>query len=170
MAKKTKKKAKNKKNGKGLTKAKEKPFGYVFGRPTKYRPEMCNLTEYLKHCKKEEDLPSIVGYAVFLGVCKDTMFEWGKTYKNFSDSLKDLKAIEEGKLLKNGLNGDWKSAIVKLILSSNHGYVERLDTTTLGAKIQAEALTIDQIKERLAAAEAEGLNGLDGRSISGGWQ
>jgi len=167
MAKKTKKKAKNKKNGKtqGAT---EKPFGYVFGRPTKYRPEYCDLTKYLAHCEKKNYLPSKCGLSAYLGVDEDTLTSWGKKYPDFLGALKIVMVIEKRTLTDKGLLGLYNSTIAKLILSANHGLMERLDTTTGGEKIQQEQLTIEQIKERIAAVEAVGLDGMDVRSINGG--
>jgi hypothetical protein len=162
---KAKKKAKNKKNCKCLT---EKPFGYVFGRPTKYLPEYCDLKPYLEYCKKKKELPSQCGYAVFLSVAENTVIGWGKDNPDFLRSLSDLKTIEKQCLMNNGLTGDWNSTITKLILSANHGLVERLDTTSGGEKICSEPLTIEQMKERFTAAESQGLSGLDSRSICGG--
>ena len=147
-----------------------KPVGYVFGRPTKYKPGYCDLTLYLAHCKGENELPSKCGYAVFLSVDKHTLNEWGKKYADFSTSLGKLLAIEQELLIENGLDGTWKSAIVKLILSSNHGFVERIDQTTGGDKTQQEPLTLEQMKARIEAAEAQGLSGIDYRSIRGGGQ
>ena len=147
-----------------------KPVGYVFGRPTKYKPEYCNLEAYLGYCKGNNKLPSKCGYAVFLNIAKDIINEWGKSYPDFSASLSRLLMIEQECLIGNGLDGSWKSVIVKLILSSNHGFVERIDQTTGGEKIQQEPLSLEDMKARIAAAEAVGLSGLDHRSISGGGQ
>jgi len=147
-----------------------KPAGYVFGRPTKYKPEYCNLKPYLEHCKKENDLPSKCGYAAFLSVAEKTIENWGKANPDFLLSLGVLLTIEKQTLLNKGLRGEYNSTIAKLILSANHGLREGTDITSGGDKIQREPLSIEQMKARIAAAEAQGLKGLDERSIGGGGQ
>lgn len=148
----------------------EKPAGYVFGRPTKYKPEYCNLKPYLEHCKKENDLPSKVGYAAFLSVAEKTIENWGKANPDFLLSLGVLLTIEKQTLLNKGLRGEYNSTIAKLILSANHGLREGTDITTGGEKIQREPITLEEMKAQIAAAEAVGLSGLDFRSINGGGQ
>ena len=112
----------------------KKPAGYVFGRPTKYKPECCNLEPYLKHCTAKDTLPSKVGYAVFLNVAEDTVSNWGKANPDFLGSLRILLTIEEQTLINKGLRGEYNSTIAKLILSANHGLREGTDITTSGEK------------------------------------
>jgi hypothetical protein len=143
---------------------------HSMGRPSLYKPEYCNLEPYLKHCTAKNALPSKVGYAVFLGVAEDTVSNWGKANPDFLGSLRMLLTIEKHTLINKGLRGLYNSTIAKLILSSNHGLREGTDITTGGDKIQQEPLSLEEMKARIAAAEAEGLKGLDHRSISGGGQ
>ncbi|MCH7499419.1 MAG: hypothetical protein IH886_05335 [Nitrospinae bacterium] len=53
------------------------------GRPSKYRPEMCDQVIELMG-----DGASLVEVAAKLGICKDTLHEWKKTNVEFSDSIK----------------------------------------------------------------------------------
>jgi len=53
------------------------------GRPTDYRPEYCE--KLVKHMS--EGL-SFECFAAQLNVCRDTLYEWGKKHKEFSDTKK----------------------------------------------------------------------------------
>jgi len=109
---------------------KKKPFGYVFGRPSGYRKEYCDLSGYLDQCKDKEELPTKCGYACFIGVCEDTLTSWGSKYPDFLGSLRELINIEKRNLLNKGLAGTYNSTIAKLVLSANHGMKERIDATS----------------------------------------
>lgn len=119
------------------------------GRPTKYDDTMVGKTyEYINSCVDEieifdktvgdksntyerilkTNIPTVAGLAIHLGVNKTTLYEWSKEYKEFSNALDDLSAIQENKLLNGGVSGSYNSTISKLILSSNHGYKEKSET------------------------------------------
>ena len=125
------------------------------GRPTKYKSNYCDLTKYLASCKAKGDLPSICGYAVYLGVAEQTVENWGKKNKEFLGSLGKLLSISKQTLMNKGLKGKYNSTIAKLILSSDHGMRERLDQTS-GDKPIEEIKSIPEIKERLKALEDAG--------------
>lgn len=59
-----------------------KPQGYVFGRPTEYKPEYCEKVIEWGRLGK-----SIAWMAASLDVHKDTLYEWQKQYHDFSDAL-----------------------------------------------------------------------------------
>lgn len=59
-----------------------KPAGYVFGRPTLYRPEMCEaVVEWGKQGKSKTWI------AAELDITKETLYQWIKTYPDFSDAI-----------------------------------------------------------------------------------
>ena len=119
------------------------------GRPTKYLPELCEKAdEYLLLNQDEEveipnskgtrtkvKLPTVEGFALFLGVNKDTLYEWNKLYPDFSDSLSKIVIEQKKRLLNKGLEGTYNSTIAKLVLSSNHGMREGTDVTSDGKPI-----------------------------------
>jgi len=148
-----------------MTKKKTKNKG---GRPTKYKPEFCDLSKYLAHCKAKGELPSKCGYAVYLGVAEQTVDNWGKKSKEFLGSLGILLTISKQTLINKGLKGTYSSTIAKLILSSDHGMKERTDQTSGDKPIEStKTPTLTDIKEFLREAEAAG-TGIDQRSIEGG--
>lgn len=69
-------------------------------------------------------LPTIEGLAVYIGVHKDTVFEWDKIHPEFSDFLNILRGQQAERLIDNGLSGDYNPIIAKMLLSK-HGYTEK---------------------------------------------
>lgn len=106
----------------------------ITGRPTKYKPEYCDkVDEYLATASKENmHLPKIESFALFLGVNKDTLYEWAKLYPDFSDALSKIMLFQGERLIDDGIYGgkEVNATIVKLLLQNNHGMKERTDMTT----------------------------------------
>lgn len=90
------------------------------GRPTKYNPKYCeeiikffdreaftvvgtreNGTEVMAPCK----LPTFEGFAISLGVNRDTINEWVKQHDDFSVAHKRAKDYQKEILMQNGLLG-----------------------------------------------------------------
>ena len=118
------------------------------GRPTKYKPEYCNLTAYLKACERENDtLPTVCGYAIFLGVGEQTLRDWKKSHPEFSGSLDRLKTIQKNMLINRGLLGTYNPTIAKLILCANHGMKERSDYTSDESTLAPPVIILSGDKE-----------------------
>ena len=124
-------------------------IGNTGGRPTKYSPEMIQIAkDYLDECVDEETqrvrtdgdksityelginakIPTVAGLSLKLGVARDTVYEYAKANKEFSDALEVILAAQESKLIENSISGKYNSAIAKLLLVK-HGYVERQEIT-----------------------------------------
>lgn len=117
------------------------------GRPTKYDPSFVGkVDEYLETATKENmHLPKIVSFARFLGVTKDTLYEWKKEHPEFSDSLSRIMDAQEERLLDDGIYGgkEVNSPVIKLALAHNHKYAERQDITTGGEKLEGLVIIKD---------------------------
>lgn len=104
------------------------------GRPTKYYPEVYkDIEAYLMTTGREQTkLPTVEGLALYLNVHKDTLYEWAKENREFSDALDKLKMIQKEQLINDGIYGgkEVNAAIVKLVLGHNHGMKEN-DPSTL---------------------------------------
>lgn len=127
------------------------------GRPTKYDDSILNrCLEYLELCEDTAEqvitgqsekgfttfkekvtvkLPSIEGLSVFLGVHKDTIFEWDKIHPPFSDFLNVLRGKQADRLINKGLSGDYNPIIAKMLLSK-HGYADKQEIEHSGASVQ----------------------------------
>jgi len=119
------------------------------GRPIEYSEDIITKArEYLTGCidKIEEyhktrgeksdtydrlvrvKIPTIEGLAVYLGINRDTVYDWEKKYDAFSDILENLRAEQADRLLNNGLSGDYNPTIAKVLLTK-HGYREGIEQT-----------------------------------------
>lgn len=128
------------------------------GRPTIYEGQKTidKVDEYLLTCGEEEDifhktrgdasngyervwkvkLPKLETFALYLGVNKDTIVDWESKYPEFSVALDKIRLKQHDMLIDGATSGRYNSTISKLILSSNHGYKERNDTTSDDKPIQ----------------------------------
>jgi ribosomal protein S16 len=104
------------------------------GRPTLYDESVnTEFERYLETTGKEQmELPTIQGFAIWLNVNTDTLYEWAKVHAEFSDTLKSLLQYQAKQLINDGIYGgkEVNSTIVKLLLQNNHGMKERVDATT----------------------------------------
>lgn len=102
------------------------------GRPTKYDPKFvhelrayCNVepyrevfetTTYKDGTTKENyrqvanDIPLTEDFAFKIGVTTETIYQWAKKYKDFSDALKGIKQAQERFLKINGLADNYSTA------------------------------------------------------------
>lgn len=138
------------------------------GRPTTYKPEFIDeVYAYIKECQDEylhvvskydEDddtgiqlnrgfrerlkvsLPTRRGFARRIGAHTDSLLEWTKKYTEFSVALSDLDAEQHDRLVNMGVSGEYNPTITKLLLSNNHGYSDKNETTHKGG-IRIEDLT-----------------------------
>jgi hypothetical protein len=84
--------------------------------------------------KLKVNLPSIEGLASFIDVNRDTIYEWCKVHKEFSDIIEKLREKQTQSLINNGLAGTYNPTIAKVLLSK-HGYSEKTETDiTTGGK------------------------------------
>lgn len=97
------------------------------GRPSKYKHEYCEqLIEYfsvepyrevLKKIVTKQgdvievpeneanDMPTLAGFAISIGVHRDTLLEWSKEYPEFSGAYKRAIDFQENFLVTNGNKG-----------------------------------------------------------------
>src|SRR5678809_369422 len=101
-------------------------------RPTKYdKLIVSKAQEYVDSCEDETKqvisgesekfttfkekvivkLPTIEGLALYLGIHKDTIYEWEKEYDEFSDVTNVLRAKQADRLINMGLSGDYNPLI-----------------------------------------------------------
>jgi len=115
-----------------------RPGHYVFGRPTKYTLEVYDqLNDYFKVCKKDENLPTLEGFAVYIQIGVSTLQDWRDKYDDFSVAYEYLLNYQAELLLNGSLKGQYNAMISKMMLSANHGYVERKDITSAGKEMKS---------------------------------
>ena len=107
------------------------------GRPTKYKPEYCeklikffNKEPYIEKKTQEvdkkgnkktitkhivTDLPLLCKFAADIGVNQDTLHEWSKNHKEFSEAMKTAKEMQKNILVINGLRGNYDTGFAKFV-------------------------------------------------------
>lgn len=130
------------------------------GRPTKYENDKTikKAEEYIKLCideiesivESENDktgrvryisklkvkLPKAEGLALYLGVQRDTLYEWASKYEDFSYILEKINQIQADRVIDEALAGNYNANIAKLLLGK-HGYKDQSETdiTSKGERI-----------------------------------
>ena len=105
----------------------EQPTPNPVGRPTKYTEELLNKAAgYVAYAYAEEELPSLEGLALYIGVRRSTIYEWQKdpTKQDFSDIVDNILANQAKTLINKGLKGEYNSSITKVILTK-HNYSDK---------------------------------------------
>lgn len=96
-------------------------------------------------------LPTIEGFAEFLGVARKTLYNWADENPEFDAGLEKIKNEQLQRLIDEGLGNNYNSTIAKLMLSHNHGMREGIDATSKGEKINNFTNEqIDRIAERIS--------------------
>ncbi len=100
------------------------------GRPTKYQSGIDILAEaYLDGCrdifeaitrKWHVHLPTIGGFALYLGVHKSTLYNLAKNYQDYTFALERIMNNQYGRLINGGLSRRYKATLVVLMLKRNH--------------------------------------------------
>ena len=122
------------------------------GRPTKYTPAIIEaLNEYLAEAVPENmKIPTVEGIALKLGITKETLYEWGDKYPEFSYALKELKMKQKQALIETGIFGgkEINANIVALLLKVNHKMIEKseVDMTSKGEKIEPLQVVLVEAK------------------------
>lgn len=99
------------------------------GRPTKYKPEYCQaIIEYFKD-PEVQPLPLFEDYAIKLDVSKSTLYKWGEDHKEFSDSLKRCKEIQEARWVNGALQNKFNVPFAIFMGKNCFGWTDKAETT-----------------------------------------
>jgi len=109
------------------------------GRPTKYNDELLRKGwEYLENYESYgHKIPTLAGLSLAVDIDKETATRWGKdkNKSKFSKLVNHIKALQESKLIDNGLDGTFNASITKLCLSK-HGYHDNPQQNQANSGIQ----------------------------------
>jgi len=129
------------------------------GRPPKFGPEMIKKAqEYLDSCEDYYDentrrivvdVPKAEGMALYLGVTRDTLYDWASKNSQFSYILSQMNQKQANRVINNSLSGAYNATIAKLLLGK-HGYKEssEVDHTTKGEKVNQPSERAERIAEK----------------------
>lgn len=96
------------------------------------------------------DFPSLAGFALKIGVHRDTLHEWGKNFAEFSDALKRAKDSQENWLLVNSLKGLLPAANAIFTQKNVLGYRDK-HPDEVDLVINNHALSDEQLDNRIDA-------------------
>lgn len=93
------------------------------GRPTEFNENTVKMVEkYIKDdFKKDEIVPTITGLAIYLGITRQTIYDWSSKNEEFSDIMGILMTTQEKRLLSGSLTNKLNTKIATLMLVK-HGY------------------------------------------------
>lgn len=86
---------------------------------------------YDKRCEETGDVPLIEELALELGISPRTLQDWERIEgrEMFCAAVNRVRTRQASVLLRGGLMGQFKSAIVGLMLMNNHGYKAKSELT-----------------------------------------
>ncbi len=132
-------------------------FAGKVGRPPKYRPDHHpeDIVAYfqasldaieepervespqggVKHVQAPVPPPTLAGYAAKIGVCRETLWEWGQKHEEFSDAAKRCKAIQEQVFLHMGALGAYAPSVMILMMKNLHGWMDKVEQKHTGGAV-----------------------------------
>lgn len=97
------------------------------------------VDEFLDQCqdgtqegskKIKVNLPSIEKFSKFIGTTSKTIRVWEKENPDFKIATDKIHMEQKIRLIDGGLSNTYNPWIARLLLSANHGMVERSDVTS----------------------------------------
>ena len=115
--------------------------GQTFGRPNKYRPELCQIVvEQMRKGAAIEELP------FYLEVCLDTIYEWSQKYDDFSEALNQGRSFSRALWMIKGrenLDSDtFNSTLWYMNMKNRFGWRDKTENNI--------NVTLDDSTERVA--------------------
>ena len=96
------------------------------GRKTKYKKEYCEgIIEYCRG--RDGEYRTLERYADSIDVCVDTLHEWKKQHKEFSEAYDRAKNVQKAILIEGGLTGRFNTQFAKFVAINCHGMSEKQD-------------------------------------------
>ena len=103
-------------------------FLLKMARPSTYDPKLSEkVDEYLESCGSNNlKLPQVADFARFIGISRDTAYEWASKHPEFSDTIKKIKDYQRIDLINNGLysSKEVSATMAIFLLKVNHGMIE----------------------------------------------
>ena len=126
------------------------------GRPSKYNTRTLRRTkEYMS--SEVDEIPTMAGLARHLNVTRAAIYQWisKEIDQEFIDTISMMADERERKLINGGLKGKFNSNIAKLILTTNHGYVDNQDkSAAITVNVNRDSVQITH-KDQTLSVESE---------------
>lgn len=136
------------------------------GRPTKYKKKYCKeILEYFdiprtkvilekfyykngdqkeKEIEIANELPTIKGFAIKIGVDEDTILNWSKQHKDFFGAYKKAKDLQQEFWVQNSIRGLYNPAFTIFMGKNVFGWKDRSDVTTDDKKLEGLVILKDK--------------------------
>ena len=121
------------------------------GRPTKYKKEYCEqIVAYFRDFEMFDEIPvdkqdkegnvstsmkqiparppSLTKFATSINVSRETLHEWKRTHKEFSDAFGQAKKIYEDVMVDGAITGLYNAFFTKLVMSNRFDWKEKSET------------------------------------------
>lgn len=105
--------------------------------------------------KLKVKLPTKEGFARFIDVSEKSLYNWEKQYPEFLQALRKVMIEQKERLQNMGLSGHYNSTIAKLILSSNHGMIEKTETAHSFENEEAKQKSAKLVQDYLGNTKAD---------------
>lgn len=147
------------------------------GRPSKFNKDTLNKArKYIASCIDEfkidmknkkilsigVNLPKAEGMAKYLGVRRETLYDWAKKNKEFSNILEALNQEQIMRLIDGGLSGRYNSTIAKLVLAK-HGYKDESKQIVEDENTKSIAKSLEKIADKAYDNKGDETTGDPGR-------
>jgi regulator of sigma D len=128
------------------------------GRPTDYNPKYCQgIIDYMKDGKFK------IQYAVEIGVCESTIYEWAKKHDEFSKSIRIAEECCKAWWINHGVDmldeesSKHDSRIYSMFMNNMHGWgdKQKIELTGKDGGDLNLKLSPETVKELNAKARAE---------------
>ena len=123
------------------------PTGNPVGRPTKYKPEFCEMliehvtmpeievienmdkTQRLQFVVKPMAIPSLHGFCAKVGVHKGTIYDWAENNPEFAESLSCARDILADNITRAGTLGAINPTFAKAAATNLIGWSDKAQVT-----------------------------------------
>lgn len=132
-----------------------KKTGNAIGRPRAFKnvkelEEM--IIKYYERCELKEKPLTLSGLAVFIGIDRKTLYNYGEK-DEFFPTIKIAKDIIQADMEERALSGDSNATFSIFALKNNYGWVNvdkiESENVNINNNIDFSNMTIEQIKELL---------------------
>lgn len=100
--------------------------------------------------QETSDFPTFAGFAISIGVHRDTLVEWSKNFAEFSDAYKKAKDFQENWLAVNGNRGLLPPAFAIFTAKNILGWRDK-QPDEVDVVVNNHALSDDQLDNRIQA-------------------
>lgn len=114
------------------------------GRPTKYKPEMCEqIIGYFKEGMSKWEI------GLKLNICEDTFYEWQKSNPQFSEAVKKGEWFSQGKWMCDARESmrdkEFNSTLWYMNMKNRFGWTDRKETK-IDATISVHEAELEKLK------------------------